>query len=1089
MSESFEKEADFEAALIGLLRESCGWGDYPVLKHPTERDLVENWARILFENNRGVDRLGDAPLTATEMGQILDKVKVLRTPARLNEFINGKTVGIVRDSPDDPAHLGKTVYLRIYDRLEIAAGRSRYQIAEQPRFATDPMRHDRRGDFMLLINGMPVIHVELKRSRVPASQAAWQIRNYAHDKVFTGLFSLVQVFVAMSPEETLYFANPGPDAAFNEAFFFHWADFNNEPVNDWRKIARDLLSIPMAHQLIGFYTVADDTDGTLKVMRSYQYYAARAVTNRVAEVRWADRELYGGYVWHTTGSGKTLTSFKCAQLVSESGHADKVVFLLNRIELGNQTYEAFQNFADDATDVQQTENTAILFGKLKSDAGADSLIVTSIQKMSRIREDPTTAHDLAVVRRKRIVFIVDECHADTFGEMLATIKATFPAAIFFGFSGTPILEENEKKGCSTADIFGNELHRYSIADGIRDRNVLGFDPNKVLTFPDADLRKSVALEKARAKTEEEALADEAKRRIYQKYMALPMAGARNSDGTRESGIEDFVPESQYRSKDHSGKIIHQEKVVEHIRGNWRRLSVLGKFHAILATSSIPEAFEYYNLLKREMPELKATVIVDDSIDNDGGGAAKEDELVAVLEDYNARYGKKFTLKTFAGFKRDVSARLAHKKPYRDIGLPGGEAARLDLVVVVNQMLTGYDSKWVNTLYLDKTLEYARVIQSFSRTNRLFGPDKPFGTIFYYRRPHTMEKNIEDAIKLYSGDRPLGVFVNRLGNHLKRLDALFAEIRDIFRRAGAPDLSRLPEAEEERSLFAKRFNELSSELSAARVQGFRWDARDYEIGEDGEKQGYTVGFDETEYLALLQRYKELAGGGGGGGGGGGDETPPFDIRPTLVEIDTGMVDSGYMDAKFGKFLRALADGEDATQVLADLHRSFATLSQEEQKFAQQVLDDVQNGRLAPDPGRTLSDYITAYEKRAKDDRIHRFALAFGADETALRELMDAQPEPGELNAYGRFDALVKTVDPAKAAAFFTALEGRPVSVFAANLETDRYFRKFILTGGFPLPDASAGKPVSSSEGADTYEYAEAAGKGDSKEKGGDGYQAV
>lgn len=1089
MSESFEREADFEAALIGLLRDSCGWGDYPVLKNPTERDLVENWARILFENNRGVDKLGDAPLTATEMGQILDKVKVLRTPARLNEFINGKTVGIVRDNPDDPAHVGKTVYLRIYDRLEIAAGRSRYQIAEQPRFSTDPMRHDRRGDFLLLINGMPVIHVELKRSRVPASQAAWQIRNYAHEKVFTGLFSLVQVFVAMSPEETLYFANPGPDAAFNEAFFFHWADFNNEPVNDWRRIARDLLSIPMAHQLIGFYTVADDTDGMLKVMRSYQYYAARAVTNRVAEVRWADRELYGGYVWHTTGSGKTLTSFKCAQLVSESGHADKVVFLLNRIELGNQTYEAFQNFADDATDVQQTENTAILFGKLKSDAGADSLIVTSIQKMSRIREDPATAHDLAAVRRKRIVFVVDECHADTFGEMLLTIKATFPAAIFFGFSGTPILEENEKKGFSTADIFGNELHRYSIADGIRDANVLGFDPNKVLTFPDADVRKAVALEKARAKTEEEALADEAKRRIYQKYMALPMAGARRSDGTRESGIEDFVPEAQYRSKDRSGKIIHQEKVVEHIRDNWARLSVLGKFHALLATSSIPEAFEYYKLLKREMPELKATVVVDDSIDNDGGGAAKEDELVAVLDDYNARYGKKFTLKTFAGFKRDVAARLAHKKPYRDIGLPGGEAARIDLVVVVNQMLTGYDSKWVNTLYLDKTLEYARVIQSFSRTNRLFGPDKPFGTILYYRRPHTMEKNIEDAIKLYSGDRPLGVFVNRLGNHLERLDALFAEIRDIFRRAGVPDLSRLPEAEEDRALFARRFNELSSELSAARVQGFRWDLRDYAVGDGEDKSGYTVGFDETEYLALLQRYRELAGGDSGGGGGGGDETPPFDIRPTLVEIDTGMVDSNYMNAKFGKFLRALADGEDATQVLADLHRSFATLSQEEQKFAQQVLDDVQNGRLAPDPGRTLSDYITAYEKRAKDDRIHRFALAFGANERALRELMDAQPSPGELNAYGRFDALVKTVDPAKAAAFFTALEGRPVSVFAANLETDRYFRKFILTGGFPLPDASAGKPTSASEGSDPYEYAEAAGKGDSKEKGGDGYQAV
>ena len=380
-------------------------------------------------------------------------------------------------------------------------------------------------------------------------------------------------------------------------------------------------------------------------------------------------------------------------------------------------------------------------------------------------------------------------------------------------------------------------------------------------------------------------------------------------------------------------------------------------------------------------------------------------------------------------------------------MTGVEAARLDLVIVVNQMLTGYDSKWVNTLYLDKTLEYARVIQSFSRTNRLFGPDKPFGTILYYRRPHTMEKNIEDAIRLYSGDRPLGVFANRRGNHLERLDALFSEIRDIFQRAGVPDLSRLPDAEEERALFAKRFNELSAELSAARVQGFRWEVCDYEIGEGEDKKRYTVGFDETEYLALLQRYKELAGCDGSGGGTGGSETLPFDIRPTLVEIDTGMVDANYMNAKFGKFLRTLADGEDATQILADLHRSFATLSQGDQKFAQQILDDVQNGRLAPDPGKTLSDHITAYEKRANDDRIHRFALAFGVDERALRKLMDAQPVPGELNAYGRFDALLKTADPAKAAAFFTAMEGRPVSVFAANRETDRYLRKFILSGEF------------------------------------------
>ena len=200
----------------------------------------------------------------------------------------------------------------------------------------------------------------------------------------------------------------------------------------------------------------------------------------------------------------------------------------------------------------------------------------------------------------------------------------------------------------------------------------------------------------------------------------------------------------------------------------------------------------------------------------------------------------------------------------------------------------------------------------------------------------------------------------------------------------------------------------------------------------------------------------------------------------------MVDASYMNAKFRKYLKALADGKDASQVLDDLHRSFSVLSQEEQRFAQQILDDVLDGRLSPESDKTLMDYVTAYEKRAKDDRIHRFAEAFGADEDALRSLTDAQPQAGEINAYGRFDALLATVDLAKAAAFFSALDGHPVSQFQANLRTDEYFRKFISMGGFPIP----GGPLSITAGnEDAYEYAEAAGKGDSREKNGDGYRTV
>ena len=349
----FNKEADFEEALIKILSEK-GW-EKEVLKNYTEQDLLRNWADILFENNRDIDRLNDYPLTDSEMQQILEQIETLRTPLKLNGFINGKSVSVIRDNPDDKLHFGKEVSLKIYERREIAAGQSRYQIAQQPKFSTkSKLLNDRRGDLMLLINGMPVIHIELKKSGIPVSQAYHQIEKYSHEGVFRGLFSLVQIFVAMEPMETVYFANPGPDGNFNPNYYFHWGDFNNEPINEWDKVASTLLSIPMAHQLIGFYTVADDSDGVLKVMRSYQYFAASAISDKVAKAKWEGNNQLGGYIWHTTGSGKTMTSFKSAQLIANSKDADKVVFLMDRIELGTQSLKEYRNFAEENESVQAT---------------------------------------------------------------------------------------------------------------------------------------------------------------------------------------------------------------------------------------------------------------------------------------------------------------------------------------------------------------------------------------------------------------------------------------------------------------------------------------------------------------------------------------------------------------------------------------------------------------------------------------------------------------------------------------------------------------------------------------------------------------
>ena len=1039
----FKTETEFEAAMIAALQNK-GWENH-VLKYPTEEDLLKNWADILFENNRGIDRLNDAPLTDTEMQQILEQVTALRTPLKLNGFINGKTVSITRDNPDDSLHLGKEVSLKIYDRREIAAGQSRYQIAQQPKFrSASKILGDRRGDLMLLINGMPVFHVELKKSGIPVSQAYHQIEKYSDEGTFTGIFSLVQIFVAMQPEETVYFANPGPDGVFNKDFYFHWADFNNEPINNWKDIATYLLSIPMAHQMIGFYTVADDSDGVLKVMRSYQYYAANAISDRVSKIDWSDRHQLGGYIWHTTGSGKTMTSFKSAQLIANSKDADKVIFLMDRIELGTQSLREYRAFAEDNEEVQATEDTYALITKLKSKDPADTLIVTSIQKMSNIKDEESglNATDIETMNSKRIVFIVDEAHRSTFGDMLSTIKQTFPDAVFFGFTGTPIQKENERRNNTTSTVFGDELHRYSIADGIRDGNVLGFDPSKGLTYRDIDLRKAVALKMANAATEEEAIKDPEKAEKYYCFMdaaKVKMAGHHEKSGQYIKGIEDYVPREQYERAE------HQKMAIKDILENWLRLSRDSKFHAIFATSSIPEAIEYYRCVKKEKPDLKITALFDPNIDNNGGVKFKEDGLIEILEDYNAKYEQDFTLATHGKFKKDIAARLAHKKPYERIERTPEK--QIDLLIVVDQMLTGFDSKWVNTLYMDKVLRYENIIQAFSRTNRLFGPDKPFGTIRYYRYPNTMERNIDNAVALYSGNKPLGLFVEHLDHNLEKMNQIFADILRLFKMAGIPDFSRLPDDVDECSRYAKLFSSLNRHLESAKIQGFTWKKQIYTF--KSPKKIVEMTFDENAYLILALRYKELFTEGDGGGSG----DIPFDIDGHLVAIDTGRIDTNYMNSRFEKYLKVLRqddiDQDQLQATLDELHKSFATLTQEEQKYANIFIHDVQSGNAEIEDGKPFRDYITEYQFRAKNEQIRQLSDALGVDIPKLENLMNLGATEANINEYGRFDDLKETVVREIAADYFEAAEGTRIPAFQLSIKIEKLLKDFILSGGFDI----------------------------------------
>ena len=1026
----FTKELDFEKALAELLPQH-GWEPH-VIMNPTEEDLIKNWAAIIFNNNRDINRLSDYPLTDSEMQQIMTQVDSLRNPYEVNKFINGGQVVIRRDNPADTNNCGNEVYLTIFNAREIRAGQSVYQIVRQPKFPTKhPLASNRRGDMMLLINGMPIIHIELKRSGVDVTQAVNQIKKYTHEGVFArGIFSLVQIFVAMTPEKTLYFANPGAADKFSSSYQFHWADFNNDEVHDWKRIGANLLSIPMAHQMMGYYTIADDKDETLKVLRSYQYFATTKIWERVRETNWDDHYHKGGFIWHTTGSGKTMTSFKSAQLIAKANDADKVVFLLDRIELSTQSADEYRGFANADDNVLDTEDTRNLVRVLESDSKDECLIVTSIQKMSRI----TPSHNIPQntidhINAKRVVFIVDECHRSVTGSgkdsgsgMLLTIKNTFPRAILFGFTGTPIFEENARNEITTEVIFGDELHKYTLAHGIPDGNVLGFDLYRVDTFQEQDIREAVALNAVEAESFEEIAENEAKVEIYNEIMNEPNMIKIEAEA-----------KSLYQSDAHHMAVVH--KIVE----ERPVLSHNGKFHAILATKNIPEAIEYYRLFKQYYPEYNVTAIFDDSIDNNGGGEYKEDAILEILDDYNTKFGTSFQQSTYARYKKDVAKRLAHKMPYQHLE----KENQLDLLIVVTQMLTGYDSKWVNTLYVDKLLQYVDVIQAFSRTNRLFGNDKPFGIIKYFTRPNQMAQNIQDALELYV-DQPLLVFTDKLEANLEKINQAYLTIKQLFEAEGIEYFASLPQAEASKKKFAKEFCDMTKRIEAAKMQGFTWEKAEYEFQHTNGWVTLSMLLDEITYKILLARYRELFTRTEGGGGGDDDM---YQLEAYITETGAGTIDAEYINSKFIRFVRNLYTTGPGSELVkaaqAELHNAFATLDQRDQRTAQRILHDIESGDLAVSPGKTIYDYIYDYQKRECDQQVFTLSEATGLNLGKLKDIVNKDTNEQNINEQGRYQELIATLDRAKAAEFLRRTTGQEVRPQFVITTTSAIVRRFIL----------------------------------------------
>ena len=1115
----FDKEKDFEDAVVTELHTKCGWDggeNIPaIIENPTEKKLIQNWANILFANNCEKLILNGCPLTESEMKQIMTQVEQIKSSCDINALINGGIfedgglISITRDNKEDEINYGKTVYLKLFNKTHISSGTSVYQIVRQPKFrAKDPLLKDRRGDLLLLINGMPLIHIELKKSNVGVDQAIDQIYKYSYEGVFTGLFSFVQIFVAMNPNETVYFANNNfsKDKGIDRDYCFHWADFNNQKINNWREICEKLLSIPMAHELIAYYSIPDVStkDKTLMLMRSYQFYATQAILKKLSQINDYHTEK-GGYIWHTTGSGKTLTSFKAAQLITSgliSNKVQKVVFLMDRLELIDQSLAQYRNFASLGLEdhqknetIQSTENTAVLIKKLRSNALKDRLIVTSIQKMSNIKKvfdekSKNNIKDIKEIQNKCIVIIVDECHRDVFGEMYASIRDTFTNAIFFGFTGTPIMKENELNNCTTVDVFGDRLHRYTIVDAINDHNVLGFEQFRYATLTDQETRDFVIKQKTKVDNLNElySLPEKSeKKEIFTKYSNLDLAD-----------VEKELDNRVYNNDD------HRNKVIEGIYKNWNSRTFNGQYHAILATTSIMEAISYYKLFKQYAQKLKAdsnsklaplyvTAMFDPYIEEnkDQGDVfvAKEEGLKEIIEDYNKTYNTKFSMKTFDAMKNDIRLRFAHKDQYKDLetnrkrlqdlkNADGDQIKRInleydylkgreqslqpiDLLIVVDQMLTGYDSKWINTIYLDKMLEYHHLVQAMSRTNRLNGREKQHGIVVYCRRPHLMERNALEAVKLYSSSNDhSAIFKDHLPTTIRSLNAKFGEIKSLFKMFGSENFESIPTESSDCKKFLSLFNEFKQLLATATVQGFNWDKLNYPSDiydqtddfqvQSPEKKYVHVDFTRDDYEKLLQRQHDLASSKNSKDQQAIVHDPFYDLDYQFSSFETQKIDADYLNKSIVSLAKALDSDDDQSEYIEQLkqniHMSFAKLPANDQVYARLFLNDLENKKIKVNLDLTLIDYINQYRERDLLNHVTLLVDELGVDRTMLIDLIKENPTDKSLakEHYTSFDTLKKSIDRNLAITYFSKRGQTDLNGTLACIQASKLLKNFVLT---------------------------------------------
>ena len=652
---AYESEAKLEEKLIDQLVKQ----GYKKVQIDTVEDLERNFREQINEHNKF--RLEEKPLSDKEFERLMIKI------SGKGVFQSAKELRQLQDIQRDD---GTIAYIELFNTREWC--QNIFQVTHQ---TTVEGKYTNRYDVTLLINGLPLVQIELKRRGMNMKEAFNQIKRYKRHS-YSGLYKFIQIFIISNGVDTKYFANG--DQELNYGFTFYWTDVNNERINNLEHFCLTFLDRCQIGKVIARYMILNQTEKMLLVMRPYQIYAVENIVSRALDTN------NNGYVWHTTGSGKTITSFKTSQILAKEPSINQVFFLVDRKDLDKQTLDEFNKFKPGCVDL--TNNTDKLIEQMKD--STKDLIVTTIQKMANACSNAKYAPILEKYKDLKTVFIIDECHRSQFGDMHRQISKTFTNAQYFGFTGTPRFKENPSQdGRSTADIFEKCLHTYLIKDAIKDGNVLGFSVD------------------------------------YMKFVDY------NSNQTEEDVMVEGIDTEEVFMADDRVRLIAQDIINHHNTKTRDR-----KYNALFTVSSIPLLVKYYNMFKSLNHDLKIGAIFTYGAneDLDKNPEHSRESLDKIIDDYNKMYNTNFSSSTFDAYFRDICKKIKNTE--------------IDIVIVVNMLLTGFDAKRLNTLYVDKSLKYHDLIQAFSRTNRVESETKPFGNIVCYR---TTKERVDEAVKLFS----------------------------------------------------------------------------------------------------------------------------------------------------------------------------------------------------------------------------------------------------------------------------------------------------------------------------------------------------